>query len=387
MQPIPISVFEERLPEQIALLRQWVEQESPTTDKNAVDAMGSMLTEQMRSLGATVQRHPQTTVGDHLSGQWGSGGGGILLLAHMDTVHPLGALQDMPWREEGGKFFGPGVLDMKSGILIALSAIQILRERQLMPSARITLVVTSDEETGSETSRSLIERTARDHDLVFVLEPSLPDGSIKTWRKGVGMFELEVIGRAAHAGVDPASGINAIVEMAMQVPEILALQDLDAGTTLNVGVIQGGTRSNVVPDRCKARVDVRVMHAEETERIERALQSLTPKLEGAKICVAGNFERPPMPRTEQRAADFERAKRIAELLGIQLTESGTGGGSDANFVAPFEISVLDGLGAVGDGAHSNREYIQKASLAPRTALLAALLTHWHQIDQATVQDH
>lgn len=380
MQPLPISVFEEQLPHQVDLLRQWVEQESPTTEKHAVDAMGNLLMKQMRSLGATVRRHPQSAVGDHLSGQWGSAEGGILLLAHMDTVHSLGTLQTMPWRDEGGMLFGPGVMDMKSGIAIALTSIRILQERGLMPSERITLVITSDEETGSATSRTLIETTAREHDLVFVLEPALPDGSIKTWRKGVGMFELEAIGRATHAGVDPESGVNAIVEMAMHIPDILSLQDMEKGTTLNVGVIQGGTRSNVVPDHCKALVDVRVMHGEEAIRIQQAMDSMSSKLEGAQFNVEGNFERPPMPRNEQRIADFERARQIAGMLGIELKESGTGGGSDANFIAPLGISVLDGLGAVGDGAHSNREFIHKASLATRTALLSALLTQWNRLD-------
>jgi glutamate carboxypeptidase len=376
MPPLPIPEFATHLGEQVALLRTLVEIESPSTDKPAVDRIGAVLAERLQGVGANVQRHPQSDAGDHWLAEWGEAAGGILMLAHMDTVFPLGTLERIPWREEDEHLRGPGVLDMKASLAMAVTAIGVLQQTGRLPRRRLTLLCTSDEETGSRTSRALIERLAAEHLLVLCLEPALPNGALKTARKGVGIFRLRAMGRAAHAGSNPEQGINAVVEMAHQVLRIAALAEPDSGTTLNVGVIQGGTRSNVVPDDCRARVDVRVDSLEEADRIETAVRGLRPVLPGASLEIEGGLNRPPMRRTPLIAQAFSRAQELGRALGLELQEGKTGGGSDANYVAPLGIPLLDGLGAVGDGAHSEREFVLKRSLPERTALLAALLSEW-----------
>ena len=255
-----------------------------------------------------------------------------------------------------------------------------------MPSTSVTLLCTSDEETGSNSSRALIERLAGEHALVICLEPALPDGALKTARKGTGAFTLETTGRAAHAGADPGSGVNAIVEMMHQLRALIELADHANGTTLSVGVVRGGTRSNVVPERCIAKLDVRVVSAAEQQRLERAFAALKPHLPGARVRMLGGWNRPPMPRTAAIQRAFARAQQIARALGLELREGSTGGASDANFVAPLGIPVLDGLGAVGSGAHSAAEYVLQRSLPERSALLAAILSRWSPGDPAPAAD-
>jgi glutamate carboxypeptidase len=267
-------------------------------------------------------------------------------------------------------------MDMKGSIAMLLTALRALREAGAWPNRPITALFSSDEETGSDTSRALIEALARRAELVLCLEPCLPDGSLKTWRKGVGDFEITVRGKAAHAGADHERGRNAIEELANQILAIQKLTDYAQGTTVNVGVVSGGSRSNVVPDFARAHVDLRVMTPAEGERVTAWMQQLKPVLNGTSIAVSGGINRPPMPRDERMAATFAHARSIASQLGMTLTEGGTGGGSDANFVAPLGIPVLDGLGALGNGAHSEREHVVIASLPERTALLAALLSNW-----------
>jgi glutamate carboxypeptidase len=376
MAPIPISTFDAIKNDMLTMLRTFVEIESPTYEKNAVDRLGDTIKEKADSMDARIECIPQTSRGDHWVFQWGKGDGGILLMTHMDTVHPVGTLKDMPVYEEKGIFYGPGVMDMKGGIVVALTAIEVLQKEGQFPNRRITLICTSDEETGSATSRSLIEKLAKEHDLVLCLEPALADGSLKTWRKGIGRFTIEVLGRSAHAGSEPEAGINAIVEMSYQIQKIAKISDHERGTTLNVGKIQGGTRTNVVPEKCVAIVDVRAVEVDEQERVTTALLALDSQMEGATLHVEGSWNRPPMPRTSQIAETFSKAQNIAAQIGLSLTESGTGGGSDANFVAALGIPVLDGLGVVGGGAHSPREYLEISSLPERAALLAALLTEW-----------
>jgi glutamate carboxypeptidase len=376
MPPLPISAFETKQKEMISLLKSLVEIESPTNEKASVDKVGQFIVSKVQALGGVTKTYPQTHTGDHLIFQWGSGSGGVLLMTHMDTVFPLGTLQEMPIRVDDEKFYGPGALDMKSGIVIALTTIEVLQEVGRFPNRRVTLLCTSDEETGSKTSRGLIEKLALQHDLILCLEPALPDGSLKTWRKGIGRFTIEVLGRSAHAGSEPEEGINAILEMSYQIQEVSQLADTIKGTTVNVGKIYGGTRTNVVPDKCLALADVRVVDASEQNRIDIALSQLKPHLEGAEILVKGSWNRPPMPRTELMIETFLGAKQIGNQIGLTLNEGGTGGGSDANFVAPLEKPVLDGLGAVGGGAHSPREFLELKSLVERTALLAALITDW-----------
>jgi glutamate carboxypeptidase len=368
--------YKNMLPSMIERLQEFVEVESPTTDKSGVDRMANHVSRFMESLGARITRYPQAQTGDHILGEWGADSGGILLLTHMDTVHPIGTLERFGWHQDGDRIYGPGILDMKVSISMALTALQTLIERDRLPARRISLLCTSDEETGSHSSRSLIQELAPSHELVLCMEPALPDGALKTWRKGVGLFEIKVEGKAAHAGANPGDGINAILEMAHQIPEIAALQDEEEGTTINIGRIQGGTRSNVVPAYCSVKADVRVLSQDEQLRIHMGLESLSPRTEGARIFIQGGWNRPPMPRTPLMVETFKRAQSIAAQLGLQLSEGGTGGASDANFIAPLGIPVLDGLGAIGSGAHTHEEYVLSSKLVERIALLGALLISW-----------
>jgi glutamate carboxypeptidase len=371
-----ISDFEARLPNMLVLLRRLVETESPTHDKASVDRVAAIVTEECRHLGAKVTVHSQTKVGDQIEAHWGDGPKGFLLLAHMDTVFPLGTLEKMPFYTLEEKTFGPGVSDMKGGIVVGLTAIATLLESGHNPPRPVTIFFTSDEETGSASSRALIEKFAKNAGLVLVLEPAMLDGSVKTWRKGVGEFRVCVRGRAAHAGADHGKGRNAIEEMAHQVLAIQALTDYASGTTLNVGVIHGGIASNVIPDEAVAEIDLRVMQPGEAERIMTALYSLKPFLDGTTIKVTGSLNRPPMPFDNTMQFTFEKARTLAATLGIDLKAGGTGGASDANFISPLGIPVLDGLGPAGGEYHSEREYIITASLPERTRLLFSLLRDW-----------
>lgn len=357
-----------------SLLKRLVETESPSHDKSAVDRVGAIVAQEARKLGAQVEIIKNQGAGDHIISRWGTGKDGILLLCHMDTVFPLGTLSKMPYREADGKIYGPGTLDMKAGIVISLAAIEQARKNGM--TRPVTLLCTSDEEIGSDTSRAWIESCAKESAMVLVLESALLDGSLKTWRKGVGEFCVKTKGRAAHAGGDHEKGRNAIEEMAYQVIAIQKLTDYSKQTTLNVGVIQGGTVSNVVPEEATIQVDVRVMQPGEWERLEAEMHKLEPVLDGTSIEISGSLNRPPMPFDETMKSTFEKAKSIAAQAGIELKAGGTGGSSDANFVAPLGIPVMDGLGAVGEGYHSEREYIFADSLEQRVKLIATLLLNW-----------
>jgi glutamate carboxypeptidase len=376
---LSIQAFSTRTADLVALLTRLVEIESPTTDKAAVDRVGALVAHKLRELGAAVTIQEQAHAGDHVLGRWDPTGRdeiGILTLCHMDTVYGLGTLARQPCRQVDGRLMGPGTMDMKGSIAMLLMALRAFREAGAWPARPITALFTSDEETGSDTSRDLIESLARRAELVLCLEPCLPDGSLKTWRKGVGDFEITVRGKAAHAGADHERGRNAIEELAHQIIAIQKLTDYAQGTTVNVGVVAGGSRSNVVPELARAHVDLRVMTAAEGDRISDWMRQLKPVLDGTSIEVTGGLNRPPMPRDERMAASFARAGAIAARLGMAISEGGTGGGSDANFVAPLGVPVLDGLGALGNGAHSEREHVVIANLPERTALLAALLSEW-----------
>jgi glutamate carboxypeptidase len=357
----------------VALLTRLVELESPTSDKPSLDRLGAFLAEQLRALDAGVEILPQPHAGDHVRAHWGDDGG-ALLLCHMDTVWDLGTVTERPVRIEGGKLYGPGAFDMKGGIVNALWAMRALRELDLAPERSVTLLITSDEEIGSLTSRPVIETEALKHDVVFVLEPAQPPhASLKTWRKGVGMYRLSVTGRAAHAGADHEKGLNAIEELARHILAIQAFTDYETGTTLNVGVVGGGTRSNVVPAQAWARVDVRVMDADKAARVEAKMQSLKPHLPGTTVEVSGGINRPPMVRTPEIAALYATAEALAAEMGFEITEAGSGGGSDGNLTAALGVPTLDGMGVVGDGGHAAHEHVVIASLPERAALLAAML--------------
>ena len=364
-----------------SLLKQLVESESPSREKAAVDRVGAIVVEEVRKLDAHVEILPNQETGDHVLARFQpsaaasvSSNAPILLLCHMDTVFPLGTIDKFPYTEVNGKILGPGTLDMKAGIVIALAAIEEAQQSGL--KRPVTLLCTSDEEIGSRTSRQQIERFAREAALVLVLESGLVDGALKTWRKGVGQFWVRTKGRAAHAGGDHEKGRNAIEEMAHQVLAIQKMTDYSRQTTLNVGVIRGGTVTNVVPEEAEIQVDVRVMQPGDWERLEDQMSRLKPVLDGTSIEVSGGLNRPPMPFDDTMKATFEKAKSIAAQIGVELKAGGSGGASDVNFVAPLGIPVLDGIGAVGEGYHSDREYIFADSLEERTKLVAALLQNW-----------
>jgi glutamate carboxypeptidase len=373
---LSIDDFRPYTGETLALLKRLAEIESPSTDKPAVDRLGRAIAAELAALGASVSFHQQSAVGDHVEARWGAGPGGILVLCHMDTVHELGTLARFPVRESDGHLHGPGTEDMKGGIAIFMTAVRRLRESQAWPARPVTALITSDEEIGSGTSRALIEQLAQLAALVLCLEPALAGGRLKTARKGTGCLQLVARGRAAHAGAAHEQGRNAIEELAHHILAAQRLTDYAKGTTANVGVVSGGTRSNVVPDEARAEVDLRIISQSEAERLSAWAASLRPVLEGTTIAAQVEFDRPPMPRDANMAATFQKAQALAGRLGLVLAEGATGGGSDANFVAPLGVPVLDGLGVCGDGAHSKREYIEIDSLPERTALLAELIRAW-----------
>ena len=367
------------LPDALALLKQLVGLESPSHNKAAVDACADFVAGQLRQFGASVQTAPQTTAGNHLVATWAGGSSGssqFLTLFHLDTVWPVGTLRHMPIREEDGKLYGPGTYDMKASVVIALMALQAVREAGLKPRCPIRLLFTSDEEAGSETSRALIEDEARRSSLVLVMEPAMAGGQLKTFRKGVGTFHIVAHGQAAHAGVDHQKGVNAIEELAHQITYLQKLTDYAQGTTVNVGTIRGGSASNVVPQRAEMEVDFRVSNVSEADRIVAVISGLKPALPGTQLEINGGFNRPPMIRTPTTIATFEQARRLGAGIGLTLEEGSTGGGSDGNFTAALGIPTLDGIGALGDGAHAAHEHVIIHGLVDRAALLATIWTQW-----------
>ena len=363
------------------LLKLLVETESPSHDKAAVDRVGVIVAEEARKLGGQIETIPNKETGNHILARFLPARPStfdlqpsILILCHMDTVFPLGTIQKTPYREEGDKIFGPGTLDMKAGIVIAFAAVESARRSGL--NRPVALLCTSDEEIGSHTSRALIESLAKESALVLVMEGALLDGSLKTWRKGTGGFSVTVRGRAAHAGGDHQAGRNAIEEMSHQVIAIQKLTDYEKQTTVNVGVIHGGTVSNVVPEEARIEVDVRVMLPGEWERLESEMQKLKPMLDGTRIEITGGLNRPPMPFDDRMKSTFEKAKLIAAQIDMELKAGGTGGASDGNFVAPLGIPLLDGMGAVGEGYHSEREFIFADSMEQKAKLIAELINQW-----------
>ena len=343
--------------------------ESPSTNKAAVDACGAALAEMLDAMGASVTRLAQADRGDHIRAEFGGGPRRVLLLGHFDTVWDVGQLERMPLREEHGRLYGPGIFDMKASIAVSMLAVRALAGS----GPRIVMLWTTDEEIGSATSRAAIEAEARQSDAVLVLEPSLPGGAAKTQRKGCGEFVLTVRGVSAHAGIDPRQGASAIHELAHQIVALEELRDLDNGISVNVGVVAGGTRANVIAEEARAIVDVRVPRLADAARIESAVRALRPRNPLVTIEIEGGVGRPPLERTPGVARLYEQAKAVAAELGRELAEGGTGGGSDGNFTAALGVPTLDGLGPQGDGAHALHEHIVLADLPWRAALLAGLL--------------
>ena len=347
--------------------------ESPSTDKAAVDRCGQTLAAMLRDIGAEVREDPQPERGNHLRAVINGGPARVLILGHFDTVWPTGQLTRMPLKEADGRLYGPGVFDMKSGIAVSMTAVRALRETGQTDGPTISMLWTTDEEIGSGTSRALIEQEARESDAVLVLEPSLPGGAAKTSRKGCGEFELTVRGVSAHAGVDPSKGASAVLELATQILRVQALQDLSRGLSVNVGLISGGSRPNVVPEEAHAIIDVRAPTMRDAAEIEASIRALEPAAPRTSIEITGGFGRPPLERGPHVVRLYETARRAAADLGHDLQEGGTGGGSDGNFTAALGVPTLDGLGPQGDGAHALHEHIVVTELPWRAAFLAALL--------------
>lgn len=360
----------------LARLRELVEIESPSEDRAAVNRAGEAVIAWAEALGAKVKRHRQRDHGDVLELRFGASAraqakrGRVLLLGHLDTVWPLGTLARMPWQEREGELSGPGVLDMKAGVVMALEAIAALQQGGAMRPA--TLLLNSEEEIGSPVSRAITEDVARASSAVFVLEPA-QGLAYKTARKSVGRWGLRVEGVAAHAGVDFERGHSAIREMARLIEIVSGWTDLARGRTVNVGVIRGGTHSNVIAAECSADVDVRTVTARDAAAVDRLFRSLRVADKACKLTVSGGLNRPPMERKPGTVKLFRAAQAQARALGFALDEAATGGGSDGCFTAALGVPTLDGMGAVGAGAHAVHEHVVAAHLVERAALLAAMI--------------
>ena len=354
--------------------------ESPTADKRAVDECGQELRRRLAAMGGRGEELPREQTGDHLLVEFGSGTRQVLILGHFDTVWPVGQIGRMPIKSENGRLYGPGVFDMKGGIAIGMLATRALCEVGPPLRRRVVMLWTADEERGSVSSREVIAEQARLSDAVLVLEPSGPGGALKTSRKGCGEYELVVKGRAAHAGVDPAKGASAVHELARQIVELEALQDLERGISVNVGVIGGGTRPNVVAEHASAIIDVRAPTLADASRVDEVLRTLRARADGVSIHIRGGFERPPLERSSSVARLYELARAVAADLGRELGEGSSGGGSDGNLTAALGVPTLDGLGAVGEGPHALHEHIEIDAIPWRAALVAGLVT---RLDEAT----
>lgn len=353
-------------------LKRLVMLESPSSDRQAVNTVSAYLTNAFGELDAVVERIPQTAFGDHLRASWGSGDRQVLLLGHMDTVWPVGEVEKNPYTIVENRATGPGIFDMKGGLVIGLYAVAALRGLELAPVHRLVFLFNSDEEVGSPTSRQLIEEEAQRSDAVFVLEPSR-EGALVTWRKGVGRFEMEIQGQASHSGAAHSRGVSAVAELAHQILRLEAMTNYDRGTTVNVGVVQGGSTVNVRPASAWAYIDLRVTTAAEGQRMTEAILGLRPVNPDASLVISGGMNRPPWEASAEGQALFERARRVGTDLGLDLFPAGTGGGSDGNFTAALGIPTLDGLGVVGNDAHAPTEWVDVDSLPRRAALLAELV--------------
>jgi glutamate carboxypeptidase len=364
------SELEPRRQDMVDLLGRLVSIESPSDDPAALERMAAELASLFADFGP-IQR-----LGTHLklTVEGAQADAHAVALCHYDTVWPLGTIQRIPFSVDSDAIArGPGCFDMKGGIVELYFALQALRAHGVHPKRRLEVLFTSDEEVGSPSSRPLIEQTARGAALAYVLESPLPGGTIKTARKGTGDYLVRITGRAAHAGVEPQKGISATGELAHQTLALHALNNFDVGTTVNVGVVHGGTRPNVVAAEAEAHVDVRVQTLAEADRIDAAIRGLQPKLPGAQLRIEGGLNRPPMERSQAMAALFEKARANAAAMGVELREGSTGGGSDGNFTAAMGVPTLDGLGPEGEGAHAAHEHVITESFPRRVALLSGLL--------------
>ena len=376
MNPSEIAeYFRKRETRMIEMIREIVEIESPSRDIAGSGIVADWVERAARNvdLELAVERVPADEYGEHLLIRAFPGSEkNILLLGHTDTVHPIGTKELNPTRIENGKFFGCGIFDMKSGIVLMLEALQFFAESRTKPSRPITILLSCDEEVGSFTGRELVENEARNSEACFVFEPSA-SGRVKTGRKGTGMFTIKTWGVPAHAGLEPEKGASAILELARQVERLDTLNNIPSGTTVNVCTIRGGTTTNVIPEHAECTVDVRFTSAAEATRVEKEIRELTPIDDRVKLLVTGGINRPPLERTPAVIALFEKARSTAARLGYELNETQVGGASDGNFVGALGVPVLDGLGIAGDGAHRMDEHILVDDIAKRAALVTSLL--------------
>jgi glutamate carboxypeptidase len=373
-----LRYFAERQNAIVRTIRELVEIESPSDNKPAVDRIAAFVARKFQDLGGRTQFHRSKEFGDSLQIEFAEGASDrkpVLLLGHYDTVYPLGTLANMPCKITDGRLHGPGVLDMKSGIALMLHAIEALQARQNGDLPRpVTVFLVSDEEVGSHSSRKITEALAKKSAAVLVLEPAAGlRGAVKTARKGVGEYTLRVRGVAAHAGLDPTKGHSAILELARQIAVIAMLNNLPQGISVNPGVIQGGTRTNVIAAEASVVIDVRIQRAQQAAAIDRKLRALKPFDKHCQLEITGGINRLPMERTSGVAALYKKAQSIAREVGWKLDEASVGGGSDGNFTAALGIPTLDGMGGVGDGAHATHEHIVISELPRRAFLLAEMI--------------
>ena len=359
----------------LARAQAYVEHETPSRDADAIAALATVIARDLETAGATVDIRPVPGYGANIVARvpGRTPGPAVLVMAHMDTVHPAGTLLARPFRIEDGRAYGPGIYDMKTGIAVAVESLMWLRDRQMQPLHDVELLITCDEEIGSHSAHDLIVERARAASVVLVPEPCMPDGGVKTFRKGVATYRVKARGRAAHAGIDGAAAVSATAELIRALAAALDLADHPRGTTINVGTISGGTASNVVAAEAEALVDVRLAEPAEGERVHAALTSLTARHPEAGLEVTLSESRPPLVRTDAVAGLYERARDLAKGLGVDLMEGGTGGGSDGSIAAAAGAATLDGLGAQGGGAHADNEHIVLADLPFRLALFTRLL--------------
>ncbi len=374
------TALQARQPEIEALIQSLVETESPSGDEQGSRAVADVLVQNANQLNCVdeIERVDAPDFGQNLvikAFHKQNNAGQILLVGHTDTVHERGSIAERPWRREAGRIYGPGIFDMKANCALAIEVLRALSELNVAPALGVTLVLTCDEEVGSLSGWSLLERLARSQETrcALVMEPPASGGRVKTGRKGTGIFAIKVEGKAAHAGLEPEKGASAILELARQTEQLHALNLSGSGITLNVGVFHGGTRSNVVAAEAEGEIDVRFSTAAELQEIERILSNLKPIDERTKVFVSGGINRPPMERTAAVIELFEKARAIAAEIDFQLGEAQVGGASDGNFIAAMGIPVLDGLGISGDGAHAAHEHIEADDIARRGALIGGLL--------------
>jgi len=370
--------FVARQHELLALTCALVEAESPSGDKDGSSAVVSLLASAASSIASvnSVERISSEQFGEHLRIRAfadSSNERSLMILGHTDTIHPRGTIKERPWRTEGSRIYGPGIFDMKANCAVALESLRACEAVGLRPRLPVTILLTCDEETGSPTGRPLVEAEAKNARTVLVLEPPAAGGSVKTSRKGTGMFTIQVKGRAAHAGLEPEKGVSAVLELAKQTIRLHELNDPQNGTTVTVNVVSGGTHSNVIPAEALAEVDMRFSSADAGALVERNIRMLTAIDSRALVTVSGGINRPPLERTKKVEELYLHARTLATLIDFDLGEAKVGGASDGNFVAALGVPVLDGLGVQGDGAHAMHEHIICDDIAISGALLSALI--------------